>query len=1459
MSNIPISRESIYNTYFNGSNSISSIIGSGNPKEINDLGKFLDIHRQSLDTALTRSQGDILSDEVLAAYQEVKQQAATTMIQNFLDLYMTATNDNSDINLRLGKVTGARSNKMKLPSTDANGRLYTRSSFKTVWDIKDFSIGWPTTRRITYANMFFPPYKNNQSIYSTNFASPTSLWSRITSGSRGTDTFNLTKFKADRLLFTYREPAWKAINDNISFLQWVFEGVSGIVSTYLTEWDLSMYIQEGILNAVPNRNGKLISLLFRMKQDNPMSYQDDRAYVFGAINAMTSKRSLNKVYDIPSYPLSAYWLPYNLDFWGGIPSYYYTSNIASFNSGNDLLHQLEWWDKRGAALSGWSDLTPNYWKIGYTTPEDSLSNIDAQYFTDEEVDANSAIASAGTDVSVSSGGSKWYEKMKPSSGSAKKSAIQSRANKYITASDLMSNAKSAEYKHFTMPIGVATHNPFMYGGPHGQSYAPKSIQSFFQVDSNFCRDTPRIEPVTDYNLKNAAQYYNGVNCYYRYISSDPSDEGLSSSQLGISETNFPYSFSLFKNGIQEKRAVREWSKRLVPYVTVHSDYYWWDGDYGYYGYRGYNYRWNYWNYFPYRGRYIVNPMNGQGEWVPLWWSYHNHHYGWFYDSNYGGYRWGWYVLNYGYTYEWQYTIADRYLLHSRPHDDFNIEELKVYDYELHTSWGNGLWGTINRWFSWWSGSRPNITVVIRSVKTRFQLRLPNSWPQVVKIFGNSNGVSPMRIYTSAECDVADNMVRNARWYSQNYLTFFGGRGSVASSVFRAGVSMKEYQVIYYVRVRYKHRCHHDHRNEPRVGYLEYIDVDMSNIPFAMCDMDKVPFSNYGRSELWSGAEPTVQRTHASIYSYFEEVGGVMMLRGNGILSSIAGANPSIDELFGNGYANMLRFAGSLNDTRLFALQYPAYQISSYNRNYMRTIGGYKVYATGGFEDYVIYNLPPRLNQSLIRAFTTATFYKAGDKYAYNVSIDTPFRLLYAQLCWQRSFLSIAKNQLIDNLDWKSVNTIIRELIEKTVVCAAGLHKTSSQEYNYYLDKAMTTFGVVVTKVGDEATISSVPSNKVQSLKDGYKASLAELITIYDSLIATYEPICCKPLCLWTFNEIKTCFDSLHLARKAAYEYGTFTNFFYQYLNILYEYRKYFFSKRFNKMDGSYYMFRHLEATLTLASQAGSTEPLPTLKSLVAEEIPVALYRVDNSIVKKVAAVASGVALDKDRTQTLYVEVEYASEKEYADDQKDMLATKRTEPEVVKISSGAYAYKPVDGAYQLLSKEWTDNENNKKFNTYIGTLTAEEQAEKTRKNIFDYDKCVRTINWGDESGKTPILYNNTYSVDANKLIEYKKITAALDQSTEEALCYARKTVDYWTIEIPAGERPRTAGYLSAIKLVPKAQADANAAVAIEGVLSGYMSNTLYPITEKQAKLAVGQAEQLDNVYSALLSGVIGYDS
>src|SRR5574344_2206360 len=111
--------------------------------------------------------------------------------------------------------------------------------------------------------------------------------------------------------------SYKAVNDNISLLQNIFEQSCGIVSTYLTEWDLSIYIQEGLLEDKNDKYPTYMSLLYRITKDNPSSYHDSKALVYGALNSAVSKTPYlgyksNDSYFTPyNYPLSTYWWPYD--------------------------------------------------------------------------------------------------------------------------------------------------------------------------------------------------------------------------------------------------------------------------------------------------------------------------------------------------------------------------------------------------------------------------------------------------------------------------------------------------------------------------------------------------------------------------------------------------------------------------------------------------------------------------------------------------------------------------------------------------------------------------------------------------------------------------------------------------------------------------------------------------------------------------------------------------------------------------------------------------------------------------------------------------------------------------------------------------------------------------------------------------------------------------------------------
>jgi hypothetical protein len=53
-------------------------------------------------------------------------------------------------------------------------------------------------------------------------------------------------------------------------MQIIIENITGIVSTHLTEWDLSIYMQEGLLSRNANGGPLKLYLNYRIREDNPI-------------------------------------------------------------------------------------------------------------------------------------------------------------------------------------------------------------------------------------------------------------------------------------------------------------------------------------------------------------------------------------------------------------------------------------------------------------------------------------------------------------------------------------------------------------------------------------------------------------------------------------------------------------------------------------------------------------------------------------------------------------------------------------------------------------------------------------------------------------------------------------------------------------------------------------------------------------------------------------------------------------------------------------------------------------------------------------------------------------------------------------------------------------------------------------------------------------------------------------
>lgn len=363
---------------------------------------------------------------------------ATEYVQMFLDSYISPVN--SDIRFRLGEVTGTKvfncdyengtviydddeDNLDSLAQYDKYGRLDTTVNFRKITHIegvgtvenKWWDYDWSTNRYFLksnsanvvqpydeyYVNWFFPPFKNTAFAEGGDASKLSSVVDQnIRNRKWNKDHWEYIDDDIDKITYdkkmllclrdkpTYRNIAYKPLNDNINYLQHIFEMSTGIVSTYLTEWDISLYIQEGLLSSRDDLKPTVISLNNRVFKDNPAGYNDSRAFSFGVLNGAVSKTPLeggvpsNTAQYMPSaYPLSTYWWPYDsIDRGDGLDKFYDVAKKGFVESEfirKTTREKIRWYDDVGAAYSGWYNWDKLYnWNALFTWGDDGFSPID---------------------------------------------------------------------------------------------------------------------------------------------------------------------------------------------------------------------------------------------------------------------------------------------------------------------------------------------------------------------------------------------------------------------------------------------------------------------------------------------------------------------------------------------------------------------------------------------------------------------------------------------------------------------------------------------------------------------------------------------------------------------------------------------------------------------------------------------------------------------------------------------------------------------------------------------------------------------------------------------------------------------------------------------------------------------------------------------------------------------------
>lgn len=361
---------------------------------------------------------DIIPPEGVALAAKLEQIATKQFVQQFYELYMAPTGLKEVYN-RLGSIAGNISNVHNLYPNGLKGVISgdTRGSWRTSTNFSftvDEGLG---TKPAQYTSFGFPPFIEHDVVDANNLLAI----SQNDNENIRDDSFDMTNILYRRNQATLRFPAFKQVNDNIHTLQVLLNRCFGIESTYINEWDLSMYMQEGLCSFVEkvDQDGNTIRmpqfvttltygllddaptefLVKRGKAATPNTVDLDLVSTFASVNCAVSTRygldnqplgeQANKtIYTISKYPYSAYWYPndsgsrkdslnvsnYISDFFSyeenGLafnenrpysrnytPKIFHGGNLA--RSTKRFLQLLNYNDDKYAILSGWNSTDVN--------------------------------------------------------------------------------------------------------------------------------------------------------------------------------------------------------------------------------------------------------------------------------------------------------------------------------------------------------------------------------------------------------------------------------------------------------------------------------------------------------------------------------------------------------------------------------------------------------------------------------------------------------------------------------------------------------------------------------------------------------------------------------------------------------------------------------------------------------------------------------------------------------------------------------------------------------------------------------------------------------------------------------------------------------------------------------------------------------------------------------------------
>lgn len=280
-----------------------------------------------------------------------------------------------------------------------------------------------------------------------------------------------------------RAGGFRSINERINRMQAAYRTLTGEIRTKITEWDISLYLQEAWID---DESMFDLSLLYRIYDDNPSGFTDSRALAYGNLNAACSFDRY-EIYNPSADPELRYWVPPTKDLlsYQTAPTGHWVPRTSGWWIFARTVNSWVWdvpppepvnaWQQNEinlATAAGWTSWYPEFWQLFFNSS--NPASIDEAEFANIVAQRIRKLRSR--------------KRMKNVRATKPKTSTVSLVN-----SDPESNA-----------LGINLKSPLLYGHPYGRYSDPRSMQGYLE---NKVPTTPKVAFTSGTHVINGAYHY----------------------------------------------------------------------------------------------------------------------------------------------------------------------------------------------------------------------------------------------------------------------------------------------------------------------------------------------------------------------------------------------------------------------------------------------------------------------------------------------------------------------------------------------------------------------------------------------------------------------------------------------------------------------------------------------------------------------------------------------------------------------------------------------------------------------------------------------------------------------------------------------------------------------------------------------------------------------------------------